>query len=152
MTAPWDGFGAHDGGAGSVGDSNEFGEAFGKLRSGHVVGVAAKRGVAPSGVDGVFAAVAAAAEGFEVGVLNSGRVERGRERVGIELGDVPGLGDGTDINEMADALGVQQGKELFNRVRGVTDGEEDLLRHSSMIASSVSNARWHKARDAEVEL
>lgn len=134
MATPGDGFCAHDGGWGGRGDLREFGEAFGELRGGHVIGVTAERRVAPAGVDGIFAAVTAAAEGFQMRVSDAGCVERGCQFFGVELGDVAGFGDGADVHEMADAVGVEEGDELFNGVGGVADGVEDSLRHASMVA------------------
>ena len=61
VAAPGDGFGAHDGGGCCGGDLSEGGEAFGELRSGHIVGIAAEGCVAPAGVGGAFARRAAAA-------------------------------------------------------------------------------------------
>lgn len=75
VTAPWDGFGAHDGGGSVAGNFDQGGEAFGELRSGHVVGVSAERGVAPADVDGVLAAATAASERFEMGVGDAGCAE-----------------------------------------------------------------------------
>lgn len=133
VTAPGDGFGAHDGGGSGSGDLGERREAFGKRRSGDVVGVSAERGVAPAGVGGVFAAVSAASEVLDVGVGDSGGVERGGKSVGVELRDVAGFGNGADVDEVADAVRIEQRNELFDGVGGVTDGEEGGLRHYSSV-------------------
>ena len=62
-----------------------------------------------------------------------GGAKRGCEFVGVELGDVAGFGDGADVDEMAHVVRVQQCDELLDRVGGVTDGEEDVWRHSSIV-------------------
>lgn len=66
VTAPGHGFSAHDHGGSCAGYFDEGGEAFGELRRCHIVRIAAKRCVAPTGVDGVFAGVAATAESFQM--------------------------------------------------------------------------------------
>lgn len=88
VAAPGNGFSAHDCSWGGACDLREGGQAFCELWRGHVVGIATKGCVAPAGVDGVFAGVAAAAEGFQLRVMNLGGVERGRQCVGVELGNV----------------------------------------------------------------
>ncbi len=116
VAAPGDGFGAHDGGRSCACYFGEGGEAFGKLRGGHVVGIAAEGCVAPAGVDGVFAGVAAAAEGFQMRVIDVGGAERGCQCVGIELRNVARFGNGADVDEMMHMVRVQQFDELFDRV------------------------------------
>lgn len=133
MAAPGDGFGAHDGGGSRAGDLREGVEAFGELRGCHVVGVSAEGGVAPAGVDGVLAAVAAAAKGFQVGVVDIGGTQRGCERVGIELRHMARFGNGADVDEMADGVRFQKLNKLFDGVRGVADGEEGSIRHRLMV-------------------
>lgn len=123
MAAPGDGLGAHDRGRGRARYFGQSGDAFGELRRGHVVGVAAEGGVAPAGVGGVFVGVASAAEGFQMRVVNVGGTERGRQFVGVELRNVARFRDGTDIDEMFHVVRVQQIEELFDGVGRVTDGE-----------------------------
>ena len=45
------------------------------------------------------------------------------------MGDVAGFGDGAHIDKVTDAVGVEECDELFDGVRGVADGEDDVLRH-----------------------
>ena len=135
VAAPGDGFGTHDGGGGSGGDLSEGVEAFGELGSGHVVGVSAKGCVAPAGVGGVFAAVTAAAEVFHVGVVDGCCVEGGCEGFGVELRDVAGFGDGANIDEVTDSVGIEKRDELFDGVSGVADGEEKK-RHTVILLLS----------------
>jgi hypothetical protein len=53
MTAPPNSLSTHDCGPTLSGDSEKFGQAFGKLRACDVVCIAAKRGVAPRDVRGI---------------------------------------------------------------------------------------------------
>jgi hypothetical protein len=133
VTAPWDGFGAHDGGRRGAGNFNEGGEAFSELRRDHIVGVSAEGGVAPAGVDGVLARVAAAAEVLEVRVADVGGGEGGCEGFGVELRHVAGFGDGANVDQVTDSVSVEERDELFDGVGGVADGEENGARHDSIV-------------------
>jgi hypothetical protein len=66
-------------------------------------------------------------------VVDIGGAERGFERVGVELRNMSGLRDGAHVSKMTNAVRIQQRDELFNRVSGVADGEEDSLQHYSIV-------------------
>jgi hypothetical protein len=52
--------------------------------------------------------------------------ERFREGLGIELRIVARFRDGTDVHQLFDVVCVQETDELFDRPRGMTDGEDCL--------------------------
>ena len=133
MATPGNGFSAHDGRACCACNLNEDVEAFGELRRDHVVGVSAEGCVSPSGVDGIFAAMAAASEGFDVRVSDACGVEQSGERVGVELWNMARLGNGPHVDEVTNSARCEESNELFERASGVADGEEDGLRHCSIV-------------------
>lgn len=71
VTAPRNGFGAHDGGLGNCGEFEKFDEGGVKRRRLHVVGVAAEGVVIPGGVWRILARFAQAAQFWNVDVLNA---------------------------------------------------------------------------------
>jgi len=66
-------------------------------------------------------------------VFDVGGAERGCEFVGVELRNVAGFGDGSDVDEMADVVSMEERDELFDGVGGVADGEEDIGCHRSIV-------------------
>src|SRR4051794_32059232 len=85
MALPPDGFGAHDGGALAPGKLQQALDARVERRGLHVVGVAAKGGVAPGRIGRIGARLAAAAELGEGQVLDTRSGERAAHLLAVEL-------------------------------------------------------------------
>lgn len=97
---------------------------FGRL---HMVGVAAKRGVAPAGIGRVLGRMAQAAQRFHVAVIDAGGGQRVRQRVIAELGIVARTRHGAHIDYAADVVNRQQIEEHVQRPVGVADGADTYL-------------------------
>jgi hypothetical protein len=124
MAAPRNGFGAHERGRVLGGEIDGVGEGGSEIGRLHVVGVAPETVVAPAEIDGVFAWMAEAAEFFHVDVADFSGAQRGSERVGVELRIAAGFRKGADIDQLPDAILLQQGDEFVDGARGMADRED----------------------------
>ena len=114
VTAPGDGFGAHDRGGAAARFFYKDGQAFFELGRFHVVGVAAEGQIAPGGVGRILAGVAQASEVGQVQVLYVSRAERVREGVAVELGIMARSGNSPDVDEQLDSVGFQERDEVLD--------------------------------------
>ena len=89
MAAPGEGFRTHDRGCVPPGQCLQFGQARLKGRRCHIIGKAAKRGIAPAGIRGSLRRMAQAAQRFEVTIVNTGSLEGTGEEIATKLGMCP---------------------------------------------------------------
>lgn len=124
VTTPGDCFGAHDGGGAEGVEREELVEVLGKFRGLHMVGIPAEGVVAPAGIGGVLPRVAESTETGKVTVLDPRISEGGGQGIPVELRVIARLGDGSDIDQMADAVGEEKVEEVPEGTVGMTDGEQ----------------------------
>ena len=79
----------------------------------HVVGEASKALVPPSSVRGIPSRMAQAPEGSQVFVGDAASGQEGGKALPVELGVVAGAGNGSDVDDELDPMGVQDGNELL---------------------------------------
>src|ERR1700687_448483 len=126
VAPPREGLRAHDGGGAPPRDPLEAGLARRELLGLHVVGVAAKRGVAPAEIDRVCPSVAQPAQRLQVPVAELAGVKRARQRGAIELRVVPRPGDRANVHHLLHPVGAEQLEELPGGAGGVADRVESL--------------------------
>ena len=107
MASPRNRLGAHNGGPLGFGSLHQLAQAGGKLASLHVVGIATKAGVAPSGVWGVWTRTAQAAQVFHVQVADPSATKRRSDPVSIKLRIVAGTRNGAHIDESLHSVSLQ---------------------------------------------
>ena len=105
MAAPGNGFGAHQRGGSFRGEFDGALKPGFKFRRLHVIGIAAKAGVAPAEIDGVRAGVAQAAQAFQMAIADACGVQARGQRIGIELRIVAGFRDGANVDDAARCRG-----------------------------------------------
>ena len=128
MTAPGNGFGAHDGAEPCFRELCEPTEGGGKFRSLHVVGEAAKAGMVPAGVDRIWPRAAQAAELREMRVGDASSANGCGERGTIELRIVAGFRNGAHVDEAFDAVGFEEREKFVDGAAGMADGEDERAR------------------------
>src|SRR6266404_4982331 len=134
MAAPRYSLGAHDGGellARQVQQARDTGAEF---VGGHVIGITAKRSIAPASIDGILFRVTATTETLQVRVINSPLAQRGGEGVGIELRHASRFGNAAHIHKALHAMHLEDGEKLFDCAGGMPDREQD--RKSTRLNSS----------------
>jgi len=124
VASPGDGFRAHDQRGRAGGEFDETGKSLAEGRGLHVIGIAAKAGVLPAGVDGILAGVAESPEPRQMDVLDATLVQRIGELILAELRIAARFGDGADVDEPPDAVRLEHFEELLDGERGVSDGED----------------------------
>ena len=107
MASPGNRLGAHNSRPLGFAHLHQPAQALSKFAGLHVVGIAAKAGVTPTGVEGVLKRMAQAAQGFHVDVADPSLLECRSDAVAIELGVVPGLGNGPYICELLYTVRLQ---------------------------------------------
>jgi hypothetical protein len=123
MATPGHGFGTHQCRRAGFGQGDGAIERGREFRSLHVIGIAAKTRIAPTEIHRISARRSQAAEFFQVNIADAGGAKRSGQSVGVELRIVTRLGDGADVDELPDTMGVEELKESLDRAGGVADGE-----------------------------
>jgi len=116
MTSPGHSLGAHDHRLGFRSQLDKQEQALAELGGLHVVGVAAKAGILPCGVDGILTRMAKSAEPRHVSVRDALGGERRVQCVAVELWIVARFRDGPDVGQLFDSVSLQKIHELFDRV------------------------------------
>ena len=124
VAAPRHRFGTHDGGAALGRQLDQLLDGCPELRRLHVVGVAAKRCIAPARVGRIRPWPAQAAEIRHVQVGDPAARHRLLQGVAVELRIVARARHGAHIYQTLDAVRSQQRDELLGRPGGVPDGED----------------------------
>ncbi len=114
MAAPRDGFGAHEGGAGGLGEFDDGFEAGGEFGGLHVIGEAPEGRIAPAGVHGIASGVAQSAEAGEVDILQPCLLEGTAEGVLVKLWIMARAGDGAHIGNAVNPVDAEQINEFSN--------------------------------------
>src|SRR5690606_17398638 len=104
MTAPWNGLGAHDRGAGVAADLHQVVDRVVERVGLHVVGVAAKALVAPAGVGRILARMPQAAQFGHRNVIDADGCKAAAQYVGVELGIVARARHGAYVAQLADGV------------------------------------------------
>ena len=124
VTSPGDRFRAHNHRRTGGGQSNELGQAVSKRGGLHVIGVAAKTRVLPTGIDGIFARVPEPSESGQMDIADSVLFQRWTELVLAELRIPERLRDRADVDELLYDVRLQRFEKLLDGQRGVADGED----------------------------
>ncbi len=119
VTAPGHGFGTHDGCRLVVRNANQLAERLFKFGGLHVIGIAAKARIAPSGIYGIAPRVTQSAKSRHVQVMNAGVAQGSLKLVLSELRIVPGARDGTHVNELPNAVSLKECDKVAHRPGGV---------------------------------
>ena len=127
MTPPGDRFGAQDRRPLLAGEIDQFFERVFEFRGLHVIGEASKGSVPPALVRGVGAGVAKAAQGFHMTIPDAPAAQEPAEGFTVELGVVPGSGNGSDVHQPLHAMGPEQPQEILEGAGGMADGENGAL-------------------------
>jgi len=117
---------AHDRRRRPLGKLDERLQASSELWRFHVVGVPAEAGVSPAEVDRIRARLPEATEPGHVNVGEAGDGEALREGFATELGVSARARECPHIHELRDAVRAQQGNQLLDRARPVTDGADHV--------------------------
>ena len=127
MAAPGQGLGAHQGKAVLARKQDQLLEILLELRRLHVIGIAAKRGVAPAAVDRVAPGMPQAAQPRHVNIADAGFFQRSRQRCLVELRVARRARQRAHVGYARDAVRAKQLDELVDRTRRMADGQD---RHS----------------------
>ena len=122
MTAPWNGFSTHQDGP-FTGQCQKLFNRMAELRRLHIVGVTAKAAVTPAIVDGVFMRMAQAAEAGHPLIPDLNGTQGGGQFTSLELGIMSRSGHGTDIDQHAAFLVLEDAEKYLDRQSGMTYGE-----------------------------
>ncbi len=123
MAAPGDGLGAQDRGSFPLRQFDEPRETFLEIRRLHVIGEAAKRGIAPSHIGGIAAGRAQAAELGQMDVAYFDSAQPFAQGEAVELRIMPGAGNAADVDDALDAVGAQKGEEVLPGAGGMPKGK-----------------------------
>ena len=144
MTAAPVGLRAHDRGQPLAREALQALDAGGELLGRHVIGVGAKRAVAPAGVAAIarFAGSAPAAELLAEGDHGDPRLgQRHLQRRRPELGVAPRSRIAAHVRDRLDARPAQELGEEVDRVVGVADGEHlARVAHAAIVAPAPPTA------------
>src|SRR6185437_4956774 len=123
VAAPRHRFGTHDGGWALAGKADEFFQRVGEGLSLHVIGIAAKAGVAPRRIEGIATGVAKPTEVRQVHVVDPGPLQGETKLILAKLRIVARARNRAYIGQLPNAVRVQQRNKIIDRPRGMTDGE-----------------------------
>ena len=115
MTAPGHRLRAHDGRALLDCGCRELIHCLPKLIRLHIVCITPEAGIAPAGVDRIFLRLAQTAERRHVAIREAGLSDALRQRGGIELRIVPRARDRAHVDQLLDAVCLEQLEELVDR-------------------------------------
>jgi len=148
MTEPRHGFRAHQDDTLTPGELDAAIEADVKRRSLHIVRIATKAGVSPSGVGRIGPRPPKPTQSGQVPIVDPSPVQRRRELVAIELRITPRSRDRADVKDPLDPVRSQQADERRNRAGGVPDREDDcaFLPWSSPHSSGFHNLEGRMVR------
>ena len=121
MASPRHSFRTHDRCITVMTSLHEQVDRVGELFRLHVVRVPLERGVPPGAVDAVLAYMTQTAQCRHTAVRDLARAYARRQSSLTELRIVPGLGDGTHVDQLPDPVRLQEIDELVDRVRRVSD-------------------------------
>ena len=127
MTAPGNGFGAHDCNPLRPGKDYQIFQILPELWRLHVIGEAAETGVMPSGIEGITTRMAEAAQTRHVPVMKAGGMQGRRQFTSVELRIMPRTRDGAYINQALYLVRFQKVDKLLSRAGGVSDGQDNQL-------------------------
>ena len=122
VTAPGDRLGAHERQAFFRRPTQHFGNPLLKLFGLHVVGKAAKTGIAPSRVDGIFVRLPQPTQALEVAVFDSRLLKRPFQGIGIKVWDMAGPRHSPHIYEKFDSIAAKKVLKLVQGSSGMADG------------------------------
>ena len=125
MTAPWNGLSAHQDNTLLPCQLDRSVQASPESRCLHVVGIAPKAGISPTGVWGVLSGTPAATQSGQVAVVNPRAMKRPRQSVAIELRVVPRHRDRAYVDHSAYAVHLEKANELLDRPCGVPNRKND---------------------------
>jgi len=125
VTAPLDGFGAHDRCGLLLSRLDELFQRLLEFNGLHVIGVAAEGGVAPALVARIRPGLAQASQTRHVLIGYARRLEARRQVGAVELRVMARPWDGANVDEPADAVRLKNCDEFFNGTSRVSDGVED---------------------------
>ena len=124
MTAPWNGFGTHDGSPLRPRKRHEIVQMFSELPRLHVVRKATEAEIFPPEIDGIPGCMPESTQTWHVPVVKAGGVQGGRQLPPVELRIVPGSGDGTHVDKAPYAVRFQKTDEFLDGVRGMSNGQD----------------------------
>lgn len=113
VAAPGQGLGTHDGHALLTSEGFQFDEARVEGRCGHVVGIASKGGVAPTGIGRIFGGMAQPSQGFQVKVADARSIQFTGQAIYAKLGMRARPGDGAHINQLLDVISMEEFQKLL---------------------------------------
>ena len=105
MTAPGNGFRAHNGDPLRLRKFYQIVQMFSELRRLHVIGEATEAGVMPSGVEGIGARMPEPAQTGHITVMQAGGMQGGRQFAPVELRIVPRTRDSAYIDQSLYLMG-----------------------------------------------
>jgi hypothetical protein len=125
MTAPGNGFGAHDRDPLRSCKFYQFVQMLPKLGRLHIVGEATEARVMPAGVDRIRARAPEAAKSGHVPVMKAGGMQGRRQLASVELRIVPRTRDGSYIDQPLYLVRFQELDEFLYRAGRVPDGHDN---------------------------